>query len=127
MPRLDDDKLMALAREHPRGTERRTLLPFRDSLQSPAAYAALPPERRDEIVRWAEARRRLRLEHGLDANLANLADPLIPEARLRALVVAGEAVAAAVALDVPARVAEAETRGLPAVVAEIRAAKPGSE
>lgn len=118
-----DDKLLALAREHPRGTERRTLLPLRDALRSPTAYAALPPERRDEIVRWAEVRRRLRIEHGLDADAANLADPLIPEARLRALVIAGEAAAAASALDVPSLVAAAETRGLPGVIAEIRAAR----
>ena len=121
---IPDEKLVALAREHPRGTERRTLWSLRHALASPATYAALPLARRDEIVRWAEARRRIRMEDGVDADAANLADPLLPEARLRALVVEGEAAAAAAAaLDVPALVADAERGGLPAVVAAIRAAK----
>ncbi len=120
---IPDERLVALAREHPRGTERRTLWPLREALGSPAAYAALPLARRDDIVRWAEARRRIRIAHGVDADVANLADPLIPEAKLRALVLAGEAAAAAVALDVPGLVAAAEERGLPAIVAGIRATR----
>lgn len=116
---IPDERLVALAREHPRGTERRTLWPLREALASPAAYAALALERRDEIVRWAEARRRIRADHGVDADTRNLADPLIPEAKLRALVVEGEAAAAAAAVDVPRLVAEAE-RDLPAVVRAIR-------
>ena len=120
-----DERLVALAREHPRGTERRTLWPLRAALASPAGYSALPAERRDEIVRWAEARRRIRVEHGIDAEAGNFADPLIPEGKLRALVVEGEIAAAAVALDVASLVKEAGERGLPAVVAMIRSA-PGS-
>lgn len=123
---IPDDRLVALAREHPRGTERRTLWPLRDALASPAAYAGLPVERRDEIVRWAEARRRIRAEHGVDADATNLADPLIPEAKLRALVVEGEAAAAAAAVDVAALVAESAARGLPPVVRAIRA-RSGAE
>ena len=116
---IPDDALVKLAREHPRGTERRTLLPLRDALQSPLAYAALPEESRDVIVRWAETRRRIRREHRVDAELANLADPLIPEVKLRALVIEGEVVAAGIAADA---VSLAERDGLPAVVAEIRRA-----
>ena len=117
---IPDNALVALARAHPRGTERRTLLPLRDALQSPAAYAALAEDRRDEIARWAEARRRIRSEHGVDAERANLADPLIPEARLRALVIEGEIAAAGIAADAPALVARAEVEGIPAVVRRIR-------
>ena len=115
-----DEKEVALAREHPRGTEKRRLTPFRPALASPAAYAALPERERDEIVRWAETRRRIRVEHGVDADGANLVDPLIPEARLRALVVGGEVAAAGVAEDVPSLVERAAREGLPRVVREIR-------
>lgn len=115
-----DHQEVALAREHPRGTEKRRLGRLRASLDSPAAYAALAEPDRDEIVRWAEARRRIRVEHGVDANAANLVDPLIPEARLRALVVGGEVAAAGAAADVPQLVARAEREGLPAVVIEVR-------
>ncbi len=120
---IPDEALVALAREHPRGTERRTLLPLRDALQSPLAYAALPEESRDAIARWAEARRRIRREHQVDADTANLADPLIPEAKLRALVIQGEIAAAGVAADATALVARADAAGIPAVVREIRRAR----
>jgi hypothetical protein len=85
-----DDRDLAQAREHPRGTERRTLLPYRDALNDVAAYVRLPRSDRDTIVRWVEIRRRLRDEHGLDHDDANLADPLLPYAALRAQVVNGE-------------------------------------
>ena len=62
------------------------------------------------------------MEQGLDADPRNLADPLLPEARLRALVVEGEVAAAGVAADVPRLVEEAVRDGLPAVVAAIRKA-----
>lgn len=117
---IPDEPLVALARDHPRGTERRTLWPLREALGSPVTYAALPLPRRDEVVRWAETRRRIRIDHGVDADLANLADPLLPEARLRALVIEGEIAAAAAAADAARLIAEAEVRGLPAVVTEIR-------
>jgi hypothetical protein len=117
---IPDDALVSLARAHPRGTERRTLLPLRAALQSPAAYAGLQLPERDAIVRWAEARRRIRREHGVDADAANLADPLIPEARLRALVVEGEIAAAGIAADGTALVARAEREGVPEIVREIR-------
>jgi hypothetical protein len=87
-------KEIALAREHPRGTERRRLLPYRDALNDLAAYAALAESDRDAIVRWAETRRRIKQEYGIDHDPANLADPLLPEERLRAHVVAGEREAA---------------------------------
>ena len=87
-------KELALAREHPRGTERRRLLPYRDALNDVAAYAALAESDRDAIVRWVETRRRIKEEYGIDHNPANLADPLLPEARLRAHVLAGECAAA---------------------------------
>lgn len=118
---IPDEREIALAREHPRGTEKRRLTPYARALRSPAAYAALSIEGRDEIVRWAEARRRIRLEHGVDANTTNLVDPLIPEATLRAVVVEGEVVAAAAAADVPRLVQRAERDGVPAVVRAIRA------
>jgi hypothetical protein len=70
---MTDTKELELAREHPRGTERRRLLPYRDAL-----------------VRWVETRRRIKEEYGIDHDPANLADPLLPEARLRAHVLAGE-------------------------------------
>lgn len=115
-----DDKEVALAREHPRGTELRRLTPYQGALASPAAYASLPRAKRDDIVRWAEARRRIRLEDGVDANTANLVETLIPEARLRGLVIEGEVVAAGAAADVPRLVADAERDGLPDVVLAIR-------
>lgn len=85
-----DDKELALAAEHPRGTERRRLLPYRAALNDAAAYAALPQDDRDAIVRWTEVRRRIRESIGLDHDPANLADPLLPYARLRAHVIEGE-------------------------------------
>ena len=88
-----DERDLALARGHPRGTERRTLLPYREALNDAAAYARLPAADRDVIVRWVEIRRRLAERHGLDHDPANLADPLLPYAELRAHVVAGERVA----------------------------------
>lgn len=89
-----DAKEIALAREHPRGTERRQLLPYRAALNDVAAYAALPVADRDVIVRWAETRRRIQVEYGIDHDPANLADPLLPAERLRAHVLAGERLAA---------------------------------
>jgi len=83
-------KEIALAREHPRGTERRRLLPYRDALNDLALYAALAEPDRDAIVRWAETRRRIKVEYAIDHDPANLADPLLPEERLRAHVLAGE-------------------------------------
>jgi hypothetical protein len=91
---LISTKEVALAREHPRGTERRRLLPYRDALNDLAAYAALPLSDRDAIVRWAETRRRIKEQYGIDHDSANLADPLLPEGRLRAHVLAGESAAA---------------------------------
>lgn len=88
---------LAIATEHPRGTERRTLLPYRDALQSPEAYARLRETDRDVIVRWAEIRRRIRERSGVDHDPRNLADPLIPADRLRTLVVDGERMAAGAA------------------------------
>jgi hypothetical protein len=85
---------LAIAKEHPRGTERRTLLPYRDALNDVAAYARLAVADRDSIVRWVEIRRRLRDEHGVDHDPANLADPIIPYERLREHVLAGERAAA---------------------------------
>lgn len=81
---------LAIATEHPRGTERRTLLPYRDALQSPEAYARLPEADRDVVVRWAEIRRRIRERSRVDHDPRNLADPLIPAEQLRTLVVDGE-------------------------------------
>jgi hypothetical protein len=88
------DKELALAREHPRGTERRRLLPYRAALNDVDAYAALPESDRDAIVRWVETRRRIKEEYGIDHDPANLADPLLPAERLRAHVLAGERAAA---------------------------------
>ena len=85
---------IALAREHPRGTERRRLLPYRDALNDVPAYAALAEADRDAIVRWVETRRRIKEKYGIDNDPANLADPLIPADRLRAHVLAGECAAA---------------------------------
>jgi len=89
-----ETKELALAREHPRGTERRRLLPYRDALNDVAVYAALAASDRDAIVRWVETRRRIKEEFGIDHDPANLADPLLPAERLRAHVLAGERVAA---------------------------------
>jgi hypothetical protein len=91
-----DERDIAHALEHPRGTERRTLLPFREALSDVAAYARLPVADRDAIVRWVEVRRRLAEDHGLDHDPTNLADPLLPYAALRAHVLAGERSAAGV-------------------------------
>ncbi|TMC75844.1 MAG: hypothetical protein E6J09_11430 [Chloroflexi bacterium] len=91
---MTDAKELALAREHPRGTERRRLLPYRAALNDLAAYAALGESERDVIVRWAETRRRIKAEHGIDHDPANLADPLLPAEGLRAHVLAGERLAA---------------------------------
>jgi hypothetical protein len=88
-----DEREIARALEHPRGTERRTLLPYRDALNDVVAYARLGTADRDVIVRWVEVRRRLKDEHALDHDAANLADPLLPYAALRAHVLAGEAAA----------------------------------
>jgi hypothetical protein len=85
-----DEREITLAREHPRGTERRRLLPYRNALNDIGAYAALPEADRDVIVRWAETRRRIKLEFGIDHDPENLADPLISAERLRAHVLAGE-------------------------------------
>lgn len=87
-----DEREVALAIEHPRGTERRRLLPYRDALNDAATYARLPASDRDVIVRWAEVRRRM-AERGVDHDAANLADPLLPADRLRAHVIAGERIA----------------------------------
>lgn len=88
-----DERELALAAEHPRGTERRRLLPYRDALIDAAKYATLPERDRDAIVRWTEVRRRIRESIGLDHDPTNLADPLLPYAHLRAHVVEGERIA----------------------------------
>jgi len=90
---LNDGELR-LAREHPRGTEQRALAPYRAALNDLSAYAALPAEDRDAIVRWAAIRIAVRDQFGVDRDAANLAEPLIPAATLRAHVLAGEARAA---------------------------------
>ena len=89
-----DTKELALAREHPRGTERRRLLPYRDALNDVSAYATLAESGRDAIVRWVETRRLIKVAYGIDHDPANLADPLLPEERLRTHVLAGERAAA---------------------------------
>jgi hypothetical protein len=89
-----DDRELALAAEHPRGTERRRLLPYRDALNDASVYAALPEGDRDAIVRWTEVRRRIRDTVGLDNDPGNLADPLLPYMQLRAHVLEGERAAA---------------------------------
>ena len=88
------DRELNVAREHPRGTEERTLRPCRAALNDLAAYAALPLADRDAIVRWAAIRIAIRDRFGVDRDAANLAEPLIPAAALRAHVLAGEARAA---------------------------------
>ena len=111
-----NEKELALAAEHPRGTERRRLLPYRAALNDAATYAALAESDRDTIVRWTEVRRRIRESIGLDHDPANLADPLLPYARLRAHVIEGELLAARrAAFDDPGG-------DLIAVVAALRAA-----
>jgi hypothetical protein len=90
-----DERDLRVAHEHPRGTERRTLLRYRDALNDPGAYARLPASDRDAIVRWVEIRRLLKERHELDRDEQNLADPLLPFAALRAVVLEGEARAAA--------------------------------
>lgn len=94
MDGMIDTKELALARDHPRGTERRRLLPYRDALNDIRAYAALAESDRDAIVRWVETRRRIKDEYGIDHDPANLADPLLPADRLREHVIAGECTAA---------------------------------
>ena len=88
------EKELALAREHPRGTEQRALAPYRAALNDVAGYAALPIADRDAIVRWAAIRCAVRDRFGVDRDQLNLAEPLIPAATLRAYVLAGEAAAA---------------------------------
>lgn len=88
-----EERELALATEHPRGTERRRLLPYRVALNDLAAYARLPEQDRDVIVRWAEVRR-LIVDRGVDHDPSNLADPLLPASRLRAHVLEGERLAA---------------------------------
>jgi hypothetical protein len=85
---------LRLAREHPRGTEQRTLAPYRAALNDVAAYAALPTPDRDALVRWAAIRCEVRDRFGVDRDPSNLAEPLIPAATLRGHVLAGEAAAA---------------------------------
>jgi hypothetical protein len=87
-------KDLELAREHPRGTEQRTLGPYRAALNDVAAYAALAMTDRDAIVRWAAIRWAVRERFGVDRDPANLAEPLIPAATLRAYVLRGEGRAA---------------------------------
>src|SRR5438552_9304734 len=108
------DKELELAREHPRGTERRTLAPYRAALNDTGAYAALPLADRDAIVRWAAIRCAVRDRFGVDRDATNLAEPLIPAAALRAHVLAGEAKAAGRAItddgsDLMALVAKVRT------------------
>lgn len=91
-----EERELALATEHPRGTERRRLLPYRIALNDLAAYARLPEQDRDVIVRWAEVRR-LIVDRGVDHDPSNLADPLLPASRLRAHVLEGERLAAGAA------------------------------
>jgi hypothetical protein len=91
-----DEKELSLAREHPRGTERRTLLRYREALSDAAAYARLPAADRDAIVRWVEIRRLLKERHSLDHDASNLADPLLPYAELRTFVIEAEARAAGI-------------------------------
>ncbi|MDP9265572.1 MAG: hypothetical protein M3O91_05565 [Chloroflexota bacterium] len=88
------DRELALAAQHPRGTERKRLGPFRAALRDPAEYARLPEVQRDVIVQWAETRRLIAERHGIDNDASNLADPLLPAARLRAHVIEGERIAA---------------------------------
>lgn len=91
------EREIALATEHPRGTELRRLGPYRDALRAPEAYARLAEADRDAIARWAEVRRLVRERSGLDHDPLNLADPLLPADGLRAHVLAGERIAAGLA------------------------------
>lgn len=68
--------------------------PYRAALNDIAAYVALPVKDRDAIVRWAAIRCAVRDRFGVDRDAANLAEPLIPAAALRAHVIAGESAAA---------------------------------
>lgn len=88
------ERELSLARDHPRGTEQRTLAPFRAALNDAAAYAALPVSDRDAIVRWAAIRCAIRDRFGVDRDQLNLAEPLIPAETLRRHVLIGEALAA---------------------------------
>jgi hypothetical protein len=116
-----DERELAAALEHPRATERKRLLAYREALRSPEAYAALPEADRDAIVRWAEIRRRLS-QRGLDQDPANLADPLLPSERLRALVLAGERVLVAQAFPAGTDAVDDAGGDLIQAVARIRAA-----
>ena len=102
-----------VARDHPRGTEERTLRPYRAALNDVAAYAALPLRDRDAIVRWAAIRCAIRDRYGVDRDPANLAEPLLPAAALRAHVIAGETAAAG-------QTVEDDGGALQALVARIR-------
>ena len=93
------DKELTLAREHPRGTEQRTLAPYRAALNDVNVYAALPETERDAIVRWAAIRCAVRDRFGVDRDATNLAEPLIPAADLRGHVLAGEAKAKGRSID----------------------------
>lgn len=107
------DKELTVARDHPRGTEERTLRPYRAALNDVDVYAALPLRDRDAIVRWAAIRCAVRDRYGVDRDQTNLAEPLIPAAALRAHVIAGETKAAG-------RAAEDDGGDLLALVARIR-------
>jgi len=89
------DRELNVARDHPRGTEERTLRPYRAALNDLAAYMTLPVADRDRIVRWAAIRCAVRDRYGVDRDETNLAEPLIPAATLREHVIAGESRAAA--------------------------------
>lgn len=115
-----DDRELTLALEHPRGTERRRLLPYRIALNDVQAYARLPERDRDVIVRWAEIRRRI-AERGVDHDPLNLADPLLPAAALRSHVLAGENLAVGTA-DTDAPVSDDDGGDLMELVARIRKA-----
>jgi hypothetical protein len=88
--RVLTEKELILAREHPRGTEQRTLAPYRAALNDLDRYAELPEKDRDAIVRWAAIRCAVRDRFGVDRDETNLAEPLIPASILRAHVLAGE-------------------------------------
>ena len=107
---------LALARDHPRGTEQRMLAPFRAALNDVAAYGALPVSDRDTIVRWAAIRCAVRDRFGVDRDQQNLAEPLIPAETLRQHVLAGEALTAG-------RLAQDDGSDLIAQVARIRSAR----
>jgi len=96
---VSSDRDLNVARDHPRGTEERTLRPYRAALNDVAVYATLPPRDRDTIVRWAAIRCAVRDRYGVDRDETNLAEPLIPAAALRAHVLAGEAKAAGHAVE----------------------------